>query len=50
MEKKSEAEDIGNLDEALKQQQRTTYISHQEREDVKKMLTLMGVSVIQAPG
>lgn len=34
-EKKEEAEDIGNLAEALKQQQRTTYISKQEREDVK---------------
>ena len=33
--KKEEAEDIGNLAEALKQQQRTTYISKQEREDVK---------------
>lgn len=49
-EKKQEAEDIGNLAEALKQQQRTTYISKQEREDVKHMLRLMGVPVIQAPG
>lgn len=49
-EKKEEAEDIGNLAEALKQQQRTTYISKQEREDVKHMLQLMGVPVIQAPG
>lgn len=50
LQKKEEAEEVGNLDEALKQQQRTTYISHQEKEDVKKMLTLMGVPVIQAPG
>ena len=49
-EKKEEAEDIGNLAEALKQQQRTTYISSQEREDVKQMLRLMGIPVIQAPG
>ncbi len=36
--------------EALKQQQRTTYITKQEREDVKHMLQLMGVPVVQAPG
>ena len=41
---------MGDLAEALKQQQRTTYISKQEREDVKEMLRLMGVPVIQAPG
>jgi flap endonuclease-1 len=34
----------------LKQQQRTTYISHQEKEDAKKMLSLMVIPVIQAPG
>jgi flap endonuclease-1 len=34
----------------LKQQQRTTYISHQEKEDAKKMLSLMGIPVVQAPG
>jgi flap endonuclease-1 len=34
----------------LKQQQRTTYISKKEREDVMHMLRLMGVPVIQAPG
>lgn len=49
-EKKEEAEEVGDLAEALKQQQRTTYISKQEREDVKEMLRLMGVPVIQAPG
>jgi flap endonuclease-1 len=49
-EKKEEAVEEGNLAEALKQQQRTTYISKQEREDVKHMLELMGVPVIQAPG
>lgn len=49
-EKKEEAEDIGNLAEALKQQQRTTYITKKEREDVMHMLRLMGIPVIQAPG
>lgn len=50
IEKKEEAEEIGNLAEALKQQQRTTYITKKEREDAKKMLALMGIPVIQAPG
>ena len=34
----------------MKQQQRTTHISHQEKNDAMTMLRLMGVPVIQAPG
>ena len=41
---------MGNLEEALKQQQRTTHISSKEKNDAMTMLRLMGVPVIQAPG
>ena len=50
LDKKDEAVDVNNLDEALKQQQRTTHISSKEKNDAMTMLRLMGVPVIQAPG
>lgn len=49
-EKAEEAKELGNLEEALKQQQRTTSIGKKEKEDCMKMLRLLGVQVIQAPG
>lgn len=49
-EKADEAKELGNLEDALKQQQRTTSIGRKEREDCMKMLRLLGVQVIQAPG
>ena len=42
-----EAKETGDLEEALKQKQRTTYISHKMKEDAKKMLALMGMPVIE---
>ena len=44
------AEEEGQLAEALKQQQRNTRITKQEKEDAMTMLRLMGVPVIIAPG
>lgn len=49
-EKADLAEEEGQLAEALKHQQRTTRISKQEKQDAIKMLQLMGIPVILAPG
>ena len=36
----------GNINEAMKQKQRTVRITEKEKEDAKKMLDLMGLTVI----
>ncbi|KRX08903.1 5'-3' exonuclease, C-terminal domain [Pseudocohnilembus persalinus] len=48
-EKVEQALEAGNMEEALKQQQRTTYISKEMKEDAMKMLKLLGCPVIVAP-
>ena len=44
-----EAKEEGNLEEALKQKIRTTSISSTMKEDAKKMLSLMGMPIYEAP-
>eukprot|EP01015_Nassula_variabilis_P032801 TRINITY_DN7736_c0_g1_i2.p1 TRINITY_DN7736_c0_g1~~TRINITY_DN7736_c0_g1_i2.p1 ORF type:complete len:218 (+),score=52.47 TRINITY_DN7736_c0_g1_i2:124-777(+) len=48
-DKLEEAKEEGNMEEALKQKQRTTYVSKTMKEDAIKMLRLMGNPVIEAP-
>ena len=42
-----EAKETGDIEEALKQKQRTVSITYKMKEDAKKMLALMGMPVIE---
>ncbi len=46
-EKMEDAKEEGDMEEALKQKLRTTYITQTMKEDAIKMLELMGVPVIK---
>jgi len=48
--KAEDAEDVGDLEQALKHKVMNTHISKKMTEDCKKMLRLAGIPVIEAPG
>lgn len=44
-EKASSALDLGDFQEAVKQSKRTIFINSTERQDAKKLISLMGISI-----